>query len=57
MLVQEVFFPVQSKQSTSYPTALKGCLGVVFTHDIQMGGWAVRQATGNFFFQAVSQKP
>ena len=23
-----------------YPTALKGCRGIVFTHGVQMGGWA-----------------
>ena len=22
-----------------YPTALKGCLGIVFTHGVRMGGW------------------
>ena len=22
-----------------YPTALKGCQGVVFTHGVRMGGW------------------
>ena len=25
---------------TFYPTALKGCRGIVFTHDVRMGGWA-----------------
>ena len=23
-----------------YPTALKGCRGIVFTHGVRMGGWA-----------------
>ena len=23
-----------------YPTALKGCRGIVFTHGVPMGGWA-----------------
>ena len=23
-----------------YPTVLKGCWGIVFTHGVQMGGWA-----------------
>ena len=23
-----------------YPTALKGCLSIVFTHGVRMGGWA-----------------
>ena len=27
------------KQGSFYPTALKGCQGTVFTHDVQMGGW------------------
>ena len=25
---------------TFYPTALKGCWGIVFSHGVQMGGWA-----------------
>ena len=29
-----------------YPTALKGCRGIVFTHGVQMGVWAVSQAGG-----------
>ena len=24
-----------------YPTALKGCRGIVFTHGVRMGGWSV----------------
>ena len=24
-----------------YPTAIKGCRGIVFTHGVRMGGWAV----------------
>ena len=26
--------------SVFYPTALKGCRGIVFTHGVQMGIWA-----------------
>ena len=26
-------------QDNFYPTALKGCPGIVFTHGVQMGGW------------------
>ena len=29
-----------------YPIALKGCQGVVFTHNVRMGGWAGRQVGG-----------
>ena len=31
---------------TFYPTALKGCRGIVFTHGVRMGGLAVEQAGG-----------
>ena len=37
-----------------YPTALKGCQGIVFTHGVWMGGWA---GGGKKFVRAVSQKP
>ena len=36
-----------------YPTALKGCWGIVFTHGVRMGG----RAAGKEFVRAVSQKP
>ena len=29
-----------SSQNGFYPTALKGCRGIVFTHGVQMGWWA-----------------
>ena len=37
-----------------YPTAFKGCRGIVFTHGVRMGGWA---GGGKKFVRAVSQKP
>ena len=37
-----------------YPTALKGCRGIVFTHGVRMGG---RAGGGKKFVRAVSQKP
>ena len=37
-----------------YPTALKGCRGIVFTHGVRMGG---RLGMGKYFVRAVSQKP
>ena len=37
-----------------YPTALKGCWGIVFTHGVRMGG---RAGGGKKFVRAVSQKP
>ena len=41
-----------------YPTALKGCRGIVFTHGVWMGGRAGgRAAGGKKFVRAVSQKP
>ena len=36
-----------------YPTALKGCLGIVFTHGVQMAGAGGRKK----FVRIVSQKP
>ena len=32
---------------TFYPTALKGCWGIVFTHGVRMGGRAGGWAAGN----------
>ena len=34
------------KNQFYYPTALKGCRGIVFTHDVQMGGRAGWRAAG-----------
>ena len=33
-------------KSVFYPTALKGCRGIVFTHGVRMGGWAGGRAGG-----------
>ena len=38
-----------------YPTALKGCPGIVFTHGVRMGGQV--GGGGKKFVRAVSQKP
>ena len=38
----------------SYPTARKGCRGIVFTHGVRMGGCL---GGGKKFVRAVSQKP
>ena len=40
-----------------YPTALKGCWGIVFTHGVRMGGRAGGRTAGKEFVWAVSQKP
>ena len=41
-----------------YPTALKGCRGIVFTHGVRMGGRAgIRADGGKKFVRAVSHKP
>ena len=40
-----------------YPTALKGCWGIVFTHGVRMGRRAGGRAAGKEFVRAVSQKP
>ena len=41
-----------------YPTALKGCHGIVFTHSVWMGQWVgVLVGAGKKFVWAVSQKP
>ena len=45
--------PQQKPVYSFYPTALKGCQGIVFTHGVQMGGWV----GGKKFVRAVSQKP
>ena len=37
-----------------YPTALKGCQGIVFTPGVRMGGWA---GVGKKFVLTVSRKP
>ena len=37
-----------------YPTALKGCRGIVFTHGVQMGG---RAGSRKKFVWPVSRKP
>ena len=40
--VEEYFKIVNLQYITSgYPTVLKGCRGIVFTHGVRMGGWAV----------------
>ena len=50
-----------SKLFHFYPTALKGCRGIVFTHGVRMGGRASCRAGGwagggKKFVRAVSQK-
>ena len=32
--------PINTLTRHFYPTALKGCQGIVFTHGVRMGGWA-----------------
>ena len=49
--VQFVPFGHEKKEAANnvqhfYPTALKGCRGIVFTHGVRMGGRAGRQAAG-----------
>ena len=41
----------KSWNSIFYPTALKGCRGIVFTHGVRAGG------RGEKFVRTVSQKP
>ena len=36
-------------KNSFYPSALKGCRGIVFTHGVRMGGWA---GGGNKFVRA-----
>ena len=43
--------------ATFYPTTLKACLGIVFTHGVRMGGQEFGQAGGGKKFDwAVSHK-
>ena len=42
------------QKKTVYPTAFKGCAGIVFTHGIRLGRWVA--GGNNNFVQAVSQK-
>ena len=39
-----------NRNTIFFPTALKGCQGIVFTHGVWLGG-------GKKFVRAVSQKP
>ena len=32
--------------SVFYPSALKGCRGIVFTHGVRMGGWREKVCSG-----------
>ena len=32
-----------------YPTDLKGCQGIVFTHGVRMGGWAVGRSLSGLY--------
>ena len=41
-----MFTKCKSGNSSFYPTALKGCRGIVFTHGVQMGGRASCRAGG-----------
>ena len=34
-----------------YPTALKGCRGIVFTHGVQMGGRAVGKSLSGLYLR------
>ena len=38
-----------------YPTAIKGCRGIVFTHGVRMGGWVCGRREK--FVRPVSRKP
>ena len=38
-----------------YPTALKGCRGIVFTHGVQMGGRASGRAAGKVCLGCISE--
>ena len=46
--------PVSRYLEHFYPTAHKGCSGIVFTHGVRMGGQA---GVGKKLIRAVSQKP
>ena len=37
----------ESAQSSFYPTALKGCLGIVFAHGVRAGGWQEKVFPGS----------
>ena len=37
---------IQCVDMAFYPTALKGCWGIVFTHVVRMGGWTGVRAGG-----------
>ena len=34
-----------------YPTALKDCRGIVFTHGVRMGGWTVGKSLSVLYFR------
>ena len=51
--VRHAVFSETTTVTHFYPTALKGCWGIVFTHGVRMGG----RAAGKEFVRAVSQKP
>ena len=53
-IFSDLIGPVDKVDYVVLPTALKGCWGIVFTHGVRTGGWAV---DGQKFVQAVSQNP
>ena len=44
---RNVFQVLQQTLPFYYPTALKGCRGIVFTHGVRMGGRPGGRAAGN----------
>ena len=52
-LQRRTFISTKNLTAVFYPTALKGCRGIVFTHGVRMGGWA---GGGKKFVRPVSQK-
>ena len=36
-----------------YPTTFKGCVGIVFIHGIQMGGWAVGKSLSGLYLRTM----
>ena len=34
-----------------YPTALKGCRGIVFTHGVQIGGWVAGKSFSGLYLR------
>ena len=38
LLIMSLVTKIVLVMLTFYPTALKGCRGIVFTHDVRMGG-------------------